>query len=194
MYSSLLLLFSILFISAQENETTVFPSKSSSNQESKLSNVKNTNIYFQVGDQFQAELNSYEIIDKGLPNSSKDPLEGVTVGVRQSLEGKLNTGECLNLSKMLSDFKTDAIILESDTTYQITFSGTLSFRAKEFSNDLPDYGHPVKIEIELYGTDAFTLKPDQTNIIQIDIVRPVQTISTYKHTKKMRWKLQVTNI
>ena len=175
------IIFSILCISAQSYEIAVLPFKSSSNQ------GKNQNYYFQPGNQLLAEIYSYEV--KGRPSTR--------------LVGKLNTGENLNLSKLLYPDNTETINLESDKTYQIIFSGNLHFVAIEFDTGNPDgfvdIGYPVNYDFEFYGTDTFTLRPNETNIIQVDIAGPPRILFTNWKTSnmsrftKMRWQLQVTN-
>ena len=152
-----------------------------------LSSVENKDYYFQPGNQLLAEIYRYEV--KGVPSTR--------------LVGKLNTGENLYLSKLLNPDNTDAINLETDKTYQITFSGNLGFQAIEFGAPYPDglvdFGYPVNYNFEFYGTDTFTLSSNETNIIQVDIAGPPRILFTNRKTSnmgrftKMKWKLQVTN-
>ena len=160
-----------------------------------LSSVKNKNYYFQPGNQLLTEMYSYEVRELDASNSV-DPIIQEPVAY---LVGKLNTGENLDLSKLLYPGDTDAINLESDKTYQITFSGNLRFQAIEYTDGFADgyadanIGSPINIDVEFYGTDTFTLRPNETNIIQVDIARPPQFISHIRANTKMRWQLQVTN-
>ena len=93
---------------------------------------------------------------------------------------------------MLYPGSTDAINLESDKTYQITFRGYIWFKANVYA-----YGYNVSytmnIPVEFYGTDTITLRPNETNIIQVEFARPPKLISHIRNTAKMRWQLQVTN-
>ena len=186
LYALFPLLFSFLCVSAQSYRIAVLPFKSSSNQ------GKNQNYYFQTGNQLLTEMYSYEVIELDARNSlDRNNQEPVAY-----LVGKLNTGENLNLSNLLYPGSTDAINLESEKKYQITFSGNLRFQAVEFSagfKDGLDFGERINIDVEFYGTDTITLRPNDTNIILVDLARPPRLISHNRAAKKMRWQLQVTN-
>ncbi len=156
-----------------------------------LSSVKNKDYYFHSSTQLLTEKYSY--VGRELDASSNEfRVDHVTHEPVAYLVGKLNTGENLDLSKLLYPGDTDAINLESDKTYQITFSGNLRFQANvySFGNNISYY---INIDVEFYGTDTFTLRPNETNIIQVDIARPPQLISHIRANAKMRWQLQVTN-
>ena len=156
-----------------------------------LSSVKNIHYYFHSSNQLLTERNSY--VEKSLDASySEFRVDDVTHEPVAHLVGKLNTGEKLDLSKLVYPGDTDAINLESDKTYQITFSGHLRFLANVYSFGY-NTDYDIKIDVEFYGTDTFTLRPNETNIIQVDIARPPQLISLIRDNAKMRWQLQVTN-
>lgn len=145
-----------------------------------LSSIEKKDYYFQTGDKLLTELNRYEI---------KNFYQKILVG-------KLNTGEEINLGLLLNPSKTDATYLESDKTYQITFSGQLRFRAIDFRSGFID-GNPgktyLKVYIDFYGTDTLKLRPNETNIIQVDLARPPRIISHHSKMTRMRWQLQVAN-
>ena len=159
-----------------------------------LSSDKNKTYCFQPGNQLLTELYSYEVRDlnasKSVSNNVFRSVQGPPVAY---LVGKLNTGENLNLSKLLYPGTTEAINLESDKTYQITFSGHIWFKANVYA-----YGYNVNytmnIPVEFYGTDTITLRPNETNIIQVDIARPPRSLSHIRgNTVRMRWQLHVAN-
>lgn len=156
-----------------------------------------SSYYFQPGNQLLNEIYSYEIRDLDAGNSVSNNIFGSTKEPPVAyLVGKLNTGEILNLSKLLNPGNTDAINLESDKTYQITFSGNLRFQAVVLgaeSMDVVKLGQPMNIDVEFYGTDTFTLRPNETNIIQVDMARPPHLLLKKGHLTKMKWKLHVTN-
>lgn len=158
-----------------------------------MSSDRNTEYYFQPGNQLLTGKNFY--VGRELDANGNDfGVDYVTHGAGAYLAGELNTGENLDLSKSLYPSGTNAINLESDKTYQITFSGNLRFYAKVFSTSpgiLVSYN--ISIDVEFYGTDTFTLRPNETNIIQVDIDGPPRLISHNRAYTKMIWQLQVTN-
>jgi len=168
-YALLPLLFSFLCISAQSesiHDTTAV-------EIGQRIGAKNKDYYFQPGSQLLTELYSYEVKERNASKSVSDNPFRSRQGPQEAyLVGKLNTGEKLILSKLLEPCNTDAINLESDTTYQITFSGSLRFKSTVFksghSNGNPGKSYTV-IDVEFCGTDTITLRPNETNIIEVDI-------------------------
>ena len=191
-YALFPLLFSFLYVSAQSYRIAALPIKSYSNQ------CKNQNYYFQAGNQLLRELYSYEIRELDASNSVDQFIQEPVA----YLVGKLNTDEILNLSKLLYPGNTDAIKvnLNTEEKYQIIFSGNLRFQAVEFNDHFADglgtnlnTGKPINYDIEFYGTDTITLRPNDTNVIIVDFAQPPRLISHNRSVKKMRWQLQVTN-
>jgi TolB-like protein len=157
-----------------------------------ISSDKNQDYYFHSSTQLLTGKDSYVRKELDATNSNDFRVDYVTHNPAAHLVGKLNTGENLDLSTLLYLGGTDAINLESDKTYQITFSGNHHFQANVYAFGF-NVSYYINVNVEFYGTDTFTLRPNETNIIQVDIARPPQLISHIRNNAKMRWELQVTN-
>jgi len=181
------LLFSVLYISAQSesiHDTTAV-------EIGQLIDAKHKDYYFHSSNQLLTEKYSY--VGRALNASSNEfRVDDVSHESTAHLVGKLNTGEIIDLSKLLYPGHTEAIRLESDTTYQITFSGNLRFVVTVYSFGY-NVSYEIKVNVELYGKDTFTLRPNESNIIQVDIARPPKLVSHIRDNAKMRCKLHVTN-